>query len=214
MTQPHTRGILKIERRDAIGSLDRAKLMAKGLDDSASLFPDPNPALSVFNDQIAATDAAQVVARRGGKGAAAARDLQLGLLVGMMTSELVYIQSIADAGNPDEAVATLYAGGVEIAASTRHDKAILSVAQGPEAGSVVLTANARVLLGDRRWRKHFFHWEHTLDGATFLALPSTPASKTTLAGLTPLTTVGFRVAVTTTKGVTSAWSQVVAFLVH
>jgi hypothetical protein len=50
--------------------------------------------------------------------------------------------------------------------------------------------------------------------AVVLATLAVAGSKTTLAGLTPLTTVGFRVAVATTKGVTSAWSQVVDFLVH
>jgi hypothetical protein len=214
MSLRRTRGILDILRRDAVGALERAKLMDKGLTDNTGLFPDPNPALPVFKDQIAATDKAQVLVGTRGKGMAAARDVQLGLLVGMMTSELVYIQSVADAGNPDKAVSILHAGGVEIAAFALHDKAILAVTGGPVPGSVVLVANAGALLGDDRRRGHFFNWEYTTDGKAFLAMPPTPAAKTTLSGLTPLTTVGFRVAVTTTKGITSAWSQVVDHLVH
>jgi len=214
MSERRTRGILGARRRDAVASLNRAKLMKKGLEDSAALFPDPNPPLPVFSDQIAATDEAQVVAAKGGKGMAAARDVQLGLLWGMMMSELVYIQSIADTGNADASVSTLRAGGVEIAAFPQHDKAILAAAPGPAPGSVVLAANAGALLGDNRWRKHFFSWEYTTDGETFITMPSTSEANTTLTGLTPLTTVGFRVAVTTSKGVRGAWSQVIHILVH
>jgi hypothetical protein len=187
--------------------------MEKGLGDHTATFPDPNPPLPIFSNQIVLTDKAQVVAGKGGKGMAAARDVQLGLLTGMMTSELVYIQSVADAGNPDEAVSILLAGGVEVAGFAQRDKAILAVTQGPSPGTVALSANAGALLGGKRRRKHFFQWEYTTDGKTFLAMPPTPEATTTLAGLTPLTTVGFRVTVTMAKGITGAWSQVVDFLV-
>jgi hypothetical protein len=214
MKQRRNRGILKVKRHRAGAALERAKLMEKGLGDNATLFPSPNPALAVFSNQVTATDKAQVIAVKGGKGMAAARDVELGLLLGMMTSELVYIQSIADAGNPDEGISTLHAGGVEVAAFAQHDKAILAVTAGPVSGAVVLVANASALLGGNYRRKHFFVWEYTTDGKTFLGIPSTTEATTTLAGLTPLTTVGFRVAVTTAKGVTGAWSQVVNALIH
>jgi hypothetical protein len=80
---------------------------------------------------------------------------------------------------------------------------------------VALEANATALLGSANLRrKHFFSWEYTLDGKTFVGMPSTPEVKTTQGGLTPLTTVGFRVAVTMSKSVQGPWSQVVDFLVH
>jgi hypothetical protein len=124
------------------------------------------------------------------------------------------MQSIADAGNPDQAVQTLRQGGVEIADYPLHDKAILTVTQGPTSGWVALEANASALLGANLGRKHFFSWEYTLDGKTFVSMPSTPEVKTTQGGLTPLTTVGFRVAVTVSKSPQGPWSQVVEFLVH
>jgi hypothetical protein len=214
MAQRRARGVLKVKRSDAPGRLDRAKLMKKGIEDNAALFTTPNPALAVFSNQIVVTDEAQVAAGKGGKGVAAARDVQLGLLAGMMDSELVYIQSVADSGNPDEAISTLHAGGVEVAAFGQHAKAILAVTQGPTSGSVSLEANASALLGGNLWRKHFLSWEYTTDGKTFIAMPSTPEARTTLTGLTPLTTVGFRVAITVTKSPMGPWSQVVNFLVH
>ncbi len=81
-------------------------------------------------------------------------------------------------------------------------------------GSVNLEANAGALLGADAGRKHFFSWGYTTDGKTFISIPSTPDARTTVAGLTPLTTVGFRVAVTVSKTPMSAWSQVVELLVQ
>jgi hypothetical protein len=214
MAQRRARGILKIKRNNAPGVLSRAKLMEQGLGDHPTLFTNCNPLLPVFSNQIVLTDKAQVSANMGGKGMASARDVQIGLLLGMMDSELVTIQLVADTGNPDAAVATLHAGGVEIAEIALHDKAILEVAQGPTPGSVALEANATALLGSNLRRKHFFCWGYTTDGKTFIAMPSTPEARTTLTGLTSLTTVGFRVAVTTSGGVMGAWSQVVELLVH
>ncbi len=64
-------------------------------------------------------------------------------------------------------------------------------------------------------RKRFFNWQSTGDGGkTFVTLPSTPKSKTTVANLPPLTTYGFRVCVTNSDGVMGEWSQIVSFLVH
>jgi hypothetical protein len=145
---------------------------------------------------------------------AAARDVQLASLIGMMTSELVGIQAVADSGNPEEAVATLLAGGVEVAGVPKHDKPVLEPSEGPTSGSVNLEANAKILLGDYLRRKHFFNWEYTLDSKTFISVPSTGEARTTVTGLTPLTTVGFRVCVTKGKGVMDPWSQVVEFLVR
>lgn len=214
MAQRRAKGVLKVKRRDALGAIKRSKRMAKGFADNAALFSKPNPPLPVFKDQITETDKAQVAVSNGGKGAAAARDVQLGLLMGMMSSELLYIQSLADAATPDEAVSILLAGGVEVAEVSKHDKAILAVKQGPKTGSAVLEANARVLLGDGAKRKHFFCWEYTTDGTTFLALPSTPEARTAVSGLTPMTKVGFRVAGAKSKGVVGEWSPVVELLVQ
>ena len=195
--------------------INRAKLMEKGLGDYAStLFPNPNPTLQVFSNQIVVTDKAQT-AVASGKGLAAARDVEVGSLVGMMESELVYMQGVADAGNPDQAAKTLQAGGVDVAAVALHDKAVLTVKQGPTSGAVLLEANASTLLGANLRRKHFFCWQYTTDGAkTFVNMPSTPDASTSLTGLTPLATVGFRVAPATKGGVMGEWSQVVNFLVH
>jgi hypothetical protein len=217
MNLRRTRGILDVVRHNAPQVLSRSKAMDQGLTNNAGLFTNPNPPVPVFANQIALTDKAQVVALHGGKGAAAARDVQLGILLGMMDSELVVIQAVADAGNPDNAVATLLAGGVVVAGVGVHGKAILEVTQAVAGGPVVLMANAKALLaaaGASYHRKHFFSWESTLDGKTFNGLPSTPEATTIVTGLAALTTVGFRVAVTVSKTAMGPWSQVVYLLVR
>jgi hypothetical protein len=209
------RGILGVLRADAPAVLKRAKLMDQGLANNTGLFGSPNPPLTVFSNQITLTDKAQVAVGGGGKGLAAARNVQIGILWGMMGSELGYMQSVADAGNPDQAVQTLHLGGVEVADFALHDKAVLTVTQGVTSGLVALAANAGTLLGSANLhRKHFFSWEYTLDGKTFIAMPSTAEANTTQGGLTPLTTVGFRVAVTVSKSPQGPWSQIVNFFVH
>lgn len=209
------RGVLLVAHTDAPAVLKRAKLMDQGLTNYAGLFSAPNPPLAVFSNQIIITDKAQVAVGGGGKGLAAARNVQLNILWGMMGTELLYMQSIADAGNPDQAIQTLHQGGVEVAGYSLYEKPILTAMQGPTSGWVALEANATALLGSANLgRKHFFSWEYTLDGKTFVSMPSTPGVKTTQGGLTPLTTVGFRVAVTVSKNPQGPWSQVVNFLVH
>jgi hypothetical protein len=131
-----------------------------------------------------------------------------------MGSELVCIQTVADAGNPDEAVQILQAGGVEVALVGQRNKPILQAMQGTTTGSVVLEANATVILGSNLRRKHFFTWECTTDGKTFTALPPTPNATTTVSGLTSLTTVGFRVGAMTPNNVATDWSAIVNFLVR
>jgi hypothetical protein len=209
------RGILGVLHRDAPAVLKRAKLMDQGLTEYAAIFTSPNPSLTVFNNQIVITDKAQVAVGGGGKGLAAARNVEIGVLWGMMGSELLYMQSLADAANPEQAAQILRQGGVEVAGVPLHSKAILTVTQGATSGLVSLEANAAALLSTLNLRrKHFFSWEYTLDGKTFIGMPSTPEASTTQGGLTPLTIVGFRVAVTVSKSTQNAWSQVVNFLVH
>ena len=82
-------------------------------------------------------------------------------------------------------------------------------------GSVELEANARALLGDNLHRKHLFCWAYTTDGGqTFVTLPSTPRARTTVTSLTPLTSVGFRVAVTTSNGLMGPWNPVVDLMIR
>jgi hypothetical protein len=214
MAEKHARGKLGVSRDNPPGVLSRAKLMDQGLTNYANVFTGPNPPLPVFSNQITLTDKAHVAVGGGGKGLAEARDVQVGILWGMMSSQLVYIQSVANAGNPDQAVQTLKQGGVEVVLPGDRNKAVLAATQSQPGTPVVLDANATVLLGSNLHRKHFFNWEYTLNGTTFIALPPTAEATTSVTGLTALTTVGFRVAVTVTKSPMGPWSPLVNFLIR
>ena len=211
----HIRGKLGARREDAPGVIDRAGLMEVGLEQHTDVFLIPNPTLAIFSAQRSAAQSAQLLVSKGGKGVAAARNVEVGKLYGMMVTELAYFQQLADELSPDDAIALFHAGGVEVATFAQHNKALLSVTQEQPGAPVLLDANASTLLGDKRNRKHYFNWQSTMDGHTFVTLPSTPKAHTWVTtGLTPLTTVGFRVCVTTSDEVTSPWSQLVYLLIH
>jgi hypothetical protein len=216
MATPHrARAALRIKKNNTHGVLTKAKAMVVGIDDNPTLFPTPNPLTSAIQDQIVIVDKAEVAAGTRAKGAASARNVQRSILVGMLETELSYVQGVADRSpTPEQAVATIEASALTVARVPQRTKAILTIRQGPEPGSVALDAYAAALGAGGR-RKTFFNWQVTSDGGkAFTTLPSTPKSKTALANLTPLSTYGFRVSVTNSDGIPGPWSQVVAFLVH
>jgi hypothetical protein len=209
------RAVLKVDRRITAAVLALAKRMDQGLGDNAATFTAPSPPLVVFEAQIALVDKLEVVVAAGGRGTASARNVQRDALMAMMDSQRLYVQSLADAcGSADEAIAIIQAAGLTVAGVTSYSKPILTVRQGPVPGSVELDAHAAALAG-KRGTLRFFNWEYTADGGkTFVTLPPTPASKTLVENLTPLSSYGFRVSVTNSAAVTGAWSQIIVFLVH
>src|SRR5262249_5496615 len=155
-------------------------------------FPAPVPPLATLEAQIQAVDAAEQLAATRAKGAAAARNVQREILVGMLETERSYVQTLCDT-NPAEAVAIIEAAGMAVAAAPVRNDPILKVTDGIQSGTVGLDANAAVLAG-RRGKKAFFNWQWTTDGGkTFNDAPSTPHAKTMIANLMPLTMIGFRV---------------------
>ena len=213
-TMHRARAVLKVNRRKTVSVTGRASAMCSGIGGNPSLFAAPNPPVSAVEDQIVVVGKAEIVAATRAKGAAAARNVQRNILVGMLEAWRTFVQGVTDSVPADQAVSTIEAAGLTVALVAQRIKAILAVTQGPEAGTVALDAYAAALTG-RSQKKTFFNWQSTADdGSTFVSLPPTPKSKTTVSGLTPLTTYGFRVCVTSSDGTAGAWSQVVSFLVH
>jgi hypothetical protein len=199
LSEHRARAILKIKKQNTASVQTRAKIMVLGIGSQPTLFATVTSAAGAIQGQIPVLDKAETVARTRAPGSAAARNVQRKLLVGMMESAMALVQAIADAaGSVDQAVSTIQEAGLVVAMVPLHTKAILTVTQGPQAGSVVLDANATVLgaSGANRGKKTCFHWQSTSDGKTYVTLPSTPTSKTSVSNLTPLTTYGFRVCVT------------------
>jgi hypothetical protein len=208
-TMHRARGVLKIKRDKTVSVTGKADAMCSGIGGDPALFGTPIPSVSAVQAQTTVVRKAEVVAGTRAKGAAAARTVQRNILAGMLETWLTYVQGIADnSAGVDQAVATILAAGLLVALVGQPHKAILTVKQGPEPGTVALDAYAAVLTGSSQ-KKSFFNWQSTADGKTFVNLPSTPKSKTTVANLTPLTTYGFRVSVTNSDGIAGEWSQVV-----
>ena len=208
------RAVLKIKRTKTVSVTGKANAMCSGFAGNTTLFATPNPSIAAIETQTGVVNKTEVVAATRAKGAAAARNVQRSILVGMLETGVTYVQGLADAsGTPEQAMSTILAAGLSVALVGQRAKAILTVTQGPEPGTVILNANAKALTSGIKG-KFFFNWQSTADGKTFVNLPSTPKAKTTVANLTPLSTYGFRVCITNSAGVAEAWSQVFSFLVH
>jgi hypothetical protein len=148
-------------------------------------------------------------------GTTAARDVHRDLLWDAMHTERAYVQSLVTT-DTGRGVLLIQNAGLVVATINPHQKALLTLAQGSQPGTIDCEANVGLLVGVGTLKPNqyrFFNWQYTLDGKTFVSMPSTAGCRTTLTGLTPLTTVGVRVSLTNMQE-TGAWSQVVSILVH
>jgi hypothetical protein len=213
-TVRRARGVLKVKRRNTNSVTGRAGQMADGIDESSAIFTSPNPPTATMRNQVTVVNKCEGLTKTRTIGAAAARTVQLNVLLGMMETQLVYIQGCADkAQTYDQAVSVLQAGGVVVAGVGAHAKEVITIRQGVKQGSVALDANVGMLTAGLKG-KFSFNWQSTLDGKSFTTLPSTPNHLTTVESFTPQTNVGFRVSVTDAKGGVHEWSQTVYFLVQ
>ena len=206
------RVILKVNRYSTPSVPATAHAVSNGMGADLARFPAPAPPLATLEAQIQTVDAAEQLAATRAKGAAAARNVQREILVGMLETERSYVQTLCDT-SPEQAVAIIEAAGMAVATAPIHNDPILKVTGGNQSGTVALDANATILAG-RSGKKAFFNWQWTTDGGNvFNNAPSTPQAKTMIANLAPLTMVGFRVSITDVNG-PGEWSQVVTVLVH
>ncbi len=207
------KAVLNIDPNNTNSVLKKTNEMNGGIGGHPALFGTPSPTLAALMAQAAVVSAAEILAGTRAKGTAAARDVQRSTLVSMLQASCSYVQVQADnAATVKQAVATILAAGLDVGAVGQRYKPILSVTQAATNGNAALSANAAALGANVR-SKTSFNWEYTPDGGkTWIALPSTPKSKTTVSGLTALSTYGFRVSVTHSDGVAGPWSQIVSFL--
>jgi hypothetical protein len=149
-------------------------------------------------------------------GARQTRDADLGALVTGMHVQRAFLQSIADK-NQARAAAIITNGGLVVALVPVHTKALLTLRNTKQSGSISCDACVKLLVGagtTHPAQARFFGWQLTIDGGkTFTTLPSTSRHKTLVPGLTPLTTVGIRVNLTNSEGA-GPWSDVVTIVVR
>jgi len=203
---------LKIPTKKVVELLSIAKAIANAMKANANLFANPTPSLTVVEAQIQDLDAKQQATSTRAKGTVAQRDVSRATLVTSLENLRTYVQTLCDA-NPEQAEALIAAAAMSVAKSPVHTRPVLEAKLGAQSGSVLLRANATLLVG-RGVKKHVaYNWQYSADGGkTWTNAPTTPLASTTIDGLTPLTTYSFRVSATVSKSV-GAWSQAITILV-
>ena len=177
-----------------------------------ALYASPPITLAQFLDQLNAFSATiQEVKDRNPLGTthrATARATALtsaGLLV-------MFVQSLADAATPEQAVLLIESAGMKVAGVSAYVRPLMKLALTSVSGVVVIHASASQLSKARRAKT--YGWSFSVDGGkTWTVATSTPVANTTITGLPPLTTVGFRVMVSDSRTV-GAWSQMTSIFVH
>src|SRR5580704_7320662 len=101
------RAVLKVDKRKTAAVTAKAEDMCAGIDAHSALFANPSPPTAIIKTQVGVVSAADILSRTRAKGTAKARNVQLGILVGMLEAELTYVQGCADnRSTPDEAAST------------------------------------------------------------------------------------------------------------
>ena len=215
MTNPthRVRAVLTLPKSKVATLLAIAKTVYNAFQSNSGLLPQPNPPMVAVQGQIQSLDTAQQATSTRAKGTVATRNAKRDVLVTSLESWRMYVQTLCDA-NPEQAEPLIAAAGMTVAKLPSRAKPVLAVRLGIASGSVILEANATLLVG-RGVKKHAsYAWQYSADGGkTWTNAPTTPLASTTIEGLTPLTTYAFRVAATVSKTV-GAWSQAVTLIVH
>jgi len=152
---------------------------------NSKTLPSPSPALTVLQTDIdtLATEQAAVKART--PGAVTTRDQAAKTLTIDLNSERLYVEGLVNA-NQANASQLVTDAGMKLRRKTAPSKPPLAVKAGATSGTVKLVAKAAKGAKANNWQMS------TDGGKTWVDLPSTTKATTTVANLTPGTTVQFR----------------------
>jgi hypothetical protein len=149
-------------------------------------------------------DAAEIVAHNGPKGSAAKRNAARLVVRGDMLQLKSGVQVAADADGT-HATEIIEESGMYVVIRGKKGKPDLSAVRGGAVGLVDLFA--RRIKG-----QGVYEWQMSVDQVVWSDLPKTVYASTSVAGLTPMTTVYFRYR-TFTKAGYSPWSAAVSIIV-
>jgi len=191
----------------------RATAVHDGLEADPTLFTNPIPSLAVLANRLSLFSKAQQTAvTTHAKADYLDRNAKAISLLTGLESERAYVQELADT-HPADAEIIIAKGGMVVAQVSSYHKPLLRMRQQKPGWPVEVLAHV-AMLTENTVGAVFFNWQYTSDGgATWITLPPTTRGRTEVDGLTPLSTYGFRVAVTDAKG-TGIWGQMVTFVVH
>jgi hypothetical protein len=168
-------------------------------------FPEPTPPLSVVSAKLDNLAAREELARRGGKGAVAERDVALREAHIDMTMLKAYVQSAANAA-PEQAEAIIHSAGMNVAKQRTWTKLPIEAKHGDAPGKIVLDAKALP-------KPVQYRWQMSTDQQTWTDLRETFKTKTIVEGLAPATFYSFRLQTVTNSG-PSDWSPPVTIIAH
>jgi hypothetical protein len=161
-------------------------------------FPKPAPSLAEITSATNDLEAAEAQALKRAHGAAATRDDKRSALVAKLEALRGYVQNVADADSLNAAT-IITSASMSVRKASVHQQRVFTLQPGPVAGSV----KARVPSAAPRAA---YDWQYSGDaGKTWIALPTTVQTRTTLSGLPPGTYL-FRFRVVTRTG-TGDWSS-------
>jgi hypothetical protein len=168
-------------------------------------FTTPSPTLAAVTAATSTLQTAEAGALSRLKGAVATRNDARAELVTLLQQLRAYIQTTADA-NVENGTAVIQSAAVDVRKTPVHVARIFTAKAATVSGSVKVVAPSA---GPRS----SYEWEYSINNGTSWAIaPVTLQAKTTVAGLTPGSTVLFRHRAVTKTG-EGNWSQTVAFMV-
>jgi len=185
--------------------ITHAKTIVSEVAANPKYFPAPSPALAVINADIAALEAAEIVAQTKAKGAVEIRDAKLRVLVEHLQALKTYVQQAANADHAN-AEAIITAAAMYVHKAKTGTKQDLAVKLGKVSGTVTVTAKS---VGPRAT----YYWQHSTDEKTWTDLADTMKAKCTVTGLTVPMVHYFRNCTLTPKGGKSDWGQIVSLMV-
>jgi hypothetical protein len=168
-------------------------------------FPAPTPPLAEVSASLDTLETSEELARKGGKGMVALRDIALRRAHNNTTMLKAYVQSVANA-DPDQAEAIVHSAGMNVKKPRTRTKMPVDVKHGDAVGKVVLDAKA--LPPPVQYR-----WQMSTDQTTWTDLPETFKTKSVVEGLVPATIYSFRLRTVTNNG-PSEWSPPVTIVTH
>jgi hypothetical protein len=182
--------------------LERANSLLQQLQDNATLFPAPDPSLVELKAGIDALTLAQANLKASLGHMSAREDARKALVV-LLHRAQAYVQSRASA-EPKNAASIAAAASLALRKPPVRHKADLELRPVQQG---MMRAVGKAIPGART-----YEWQYSLDGSTWLGLPSTTRASTFIANLTPGSTVHVRRRWVTKNG-TSEWSDAVSAIV-
>jgi len=169
-------------------------------------FANPTPSIVVLQKGADDLMAAQTGAQARTKGAVALRNEKKAALVTLLEELRTFVQSQADA-NPENGASMIESSGISLRKATVRPALGFHAKAGSVSGTVKVAAPSAA-------RRASYEWQYSIDGGkTWITMPPTLQSRTSVVGLQPQTSVQFKYRPVMKTG-PADWSQAISFIVQ